>query len=217
MRNVTLFLAVGFVIVAQSPRVFSQKDTLDHRWILPLRIKTVITSCYGHRHLMHKFWDFHQGIDFSAKVKTPVQSIADGTVIWSGFSGCAGRALVLEHHTDDDRTIFSIYKHLKSFSVKPGEQVLKGQYIALSGASGTPLKSSQAVGHRGCVEGAHLHFELKLIKPGRKAAEIEQILHKTHGHISDQVMSADPAEFWPQIKSQCGKGHSKTHHRMLEI
>ncbi|MGR5347001.1 peptidoglycan DD-metalloendopeptidase family protein [Vibrio mediterranei] len=85
----------------------------------------------------------HNGTDFATPVGTPVYSTGDGKVIAVRNHPYAGKYLVIEHN--------SVYKtrylHLQTFLVKRGEQVKRGQKIALSGATGR-------------LTGPHLHFEV---------------------------------------------------------
>src|SRR5262249_47405684 len=127
--------ALGFVISILTPGIVSSRTDRRDRWQLPLAMVTKVTSCYGPRRLLDKFRDFHEGIDFHAQMKTPVVAVADGRVIWEGPSGCAGRTLVVEHTLSTGQTVFSIYKHLRGYLVKPGDVVSSGQHVAMSGAS----------------------------------------------------------------------------------
>ncbi|GAD79718.1 peptidoglycan DD-metalloendopeptidase family protein [Vibrio ezurae] len=85
----------------------------------------------------------HNGTDFRAPVGTPVMATGDGKVIMIRNHPYAGKYVVLEHG--------SIYKtrylHLSRILVKKGQQVKRGQRIALSGATGR-------------ITGPHLHYEL---------------------------------------------------------
>jgi murein DD-endopeptidase MepM/ murein hydrolase activator NlpD len=90
----------------------------------------------------------HQGVDFPTPVGTPVLAAADGTVI--GVGQCwglnFGNHQVIVKHVVEKRAFYTIYAHCSSDFVKVGEEVKKGQKIALSGAEGH-------------VTGPHLHFE----------------------------------------------------------
>ncbi|MCG9682102.1 peptidoglycan DD-metalloendopeptidase family protein [Vibrio sp. Isolate23] len=85
----------------------------------------------------------HNGTDFATPVGTPIYSTGDGKVIAIRNHPYAGKYLVIEHN--------SVYKtrylHLSRFLVKKGQQVKRGQKIALSGATGR-------------LTGPHLHFEV---------------------------------------------------------
>ncbi|MCK6265685.1 peptidoglycan DD-metalloendopeptidase family protein [Vibrio sp. ZSDE26] len=85
----------------------------------------------------------HNGTDFATPVGAPVYSTGDGKVIAVRNHPYAGKYLVIEHN--------SVYKtrylHLDRFLVKRGQNVKRGQKIALAGATGR-------------ITGPHLHFEV---------------------------------------------------------
>ncbi|TVU61169.1 peptidoglycan DD-metalloendopeptidase family protein [Vibrio atlanticus] len=85
----------------------------------------------------------HNGTDFATPVGSPVYSTGDGRVVAIRNHPYAGKYLVIEHN--------SVYKtrylHLSRFLVKKGQQIKRGQKIALSGATGR-------------LTGPHLHFEV---------------------------------------------------------
>ena len=85
----------------------------------------------------------HNGTDFATPVGAPIYSTGDGRVVAVRNHPYAGKYLVIEHN--------SVYKtrylHLHRFLVKKGQQVKRGQKIALAGATGR-------------ITGPHLHFEV---------------------------------------------------------
>ncbi|MEX0813050.1 MAG: M23 family metallopeptidase [Chitinophagales bacterium] len=88
--------------------------------------------------------DGHFGIDVVAPEKTPVKSIAPGTVIISEWTLETGHTIAVQH----DNNLISIYKHNSVLLKKVGNFVKSGDAIAIIGNSGE-LSS-----------GPHLHFEL---------------------------------------------------------
>jgi murein DD-endopeptidase MepM/ murein hydrolase activator NlpD len=88
---------------------------------------------------------FHTGVDLEAAPGTPVHVTADGVVISAGWSGAYGKLVVVDHGND----IQTYYAHLSQFQVVPGEEVERGQVIALSGGTGR-------------VTGPHMHYEVRL-------------------------------------------------------
>lgn len=86
---------------------------------------------------------FHKGLDFTARVGTPVMAVASGVVTWSGWDKDYGRLIEIRH-SDGYR---SRYAHNSEILVKPGDVVKKGQKIAKVGATGR-------------ASGAHLHLEV---------------------------------------------------------
>ncbi|WP_213999405.1 peptidoglycan DD-metalloendopeptidase family protein [Arsukibacterium sp.] len=85
----------------------------------------------------------HNGTDFATPTGTAVLAAAEGKVIRVENHPFAGRYIEIQHHGQYK----SRYLHLQRTLVRPGQQVARGQRIALSGASGR-------------VTGAHLHYEL---------------------------------------------------------
>jgi len=86
----------------------------------------------------------HAGIDIAGKVSTPIASVADGTVIFSGWTYYDGNMVIISHGSG----YFSVYKHNQSNLVRQGAVIRRGETIALLGDTG---KQSY---------GPHLHFEL---------------------------------------------------------
>lgn len=87
---------------------------------------------------------FHTGVDLSAGVGTPVKAAADGVVsvaeVYSGY----GRLVVVDHGNG----LQTYYAHLSHINVVPGQEIRRGQIVALSGASGR-------------VTSPHLHYEVR--------------------------------------------------------
>ena len=88
----------------------------------------------------------HDGVDFDMPEGTPVFAADDGKVALAG-NGAYGITVVLDHSWGR-----SYYGHLSLLKVKLGEQVKKGDEIALSGNTGLST-------------GAHLHFGIKPSSP----------------------------------------------------
>lgn len=84
---------------------------------------------------------YHTGVDLTAPVGTPVHAVANGVVGQSDAGGWAGVHAVI-HHEDGS----SLYAHMSSMTVSPGDHVTAGQVIG-------------SVGNTGRSFGAHLHFE----------------------------------------------------------
>ncbi len=87
----------------------------------------------------------HAGLDLSASVGTPVKVTADGVVQTATWVSRYGRLVVVDH----GRGVQTYYGHLSQFLVVPGQEVRRGEVIALSGATGR-------------VTGPHLHYEIRM-------------------------------------------------------
>jgi murein DD-endopeptidase MepM/ murein hydrolase activator NlpD len=98
----------------------------------------------------------HRGVDIPAPKGTPVRAAANGIVrvatevYKQGFSGY-GAVVVLEHDG-----VWTLYGHLDSVRVSPGQKVGAGQQIGTVGTtqffSDDPTRMDKI--------GAHLHFEV---------------------------------------------------------
>ncbi|MBD3766843.1 MAG: peptidoglycan DD-metalloendopeptidase family protein [Gammaproteobacteria bacterium] len=104
----------------------------------------MISDGFGWRtHPVTKKRSFHEGLDFSCDVGTPVQTTADGVVESAGWDGGYGLKVVVNHGYG----FKTVYAHLSKASVKRGEVVAKGDDIGLSG-------------NTGLSSGPHLHYEV---------------------------------------------------------
>lgn len=86
----------------------------------------------------------HPYLDIAAPAGTVVKAIANGTVIFDGWSEETGYTIQIQHDGD----IVSIYKHNEKLLKKAGDKVSAGSPIALVGNTGK------------LTTGEHLHFEL---------------------------------------------------------
>jgi len=86
----------------------------------------------------------HNGIDVSNKVGTPIRAAANGTVRSIGNKGRLGKTVVIDHHNG----IETVYGHCKTFKVKKGQVVNRGDIIALMGNTGRST-------------GPHLHYAIR--------------------------------------------------------
>ncbi len=101
----------------------------------PLRYSR-ITSRFSHsrRHPILKVRRPHHGIDYAAPRGTPLWSVADGRVIYRGWSGGFGNLVKIRHNTG----YVSYYSHLSRFAkgLKVGQQVHQKQVIGFVGSTG---------------------------------------------------------------------------------
>ena len=104
-----------------------------------------ITSRFGWRsHPILGSQRFHAGLDFGASYGTAIRAADSGAVIFAGWYGGYGNAVVIDHGNG----ISTLYGHASSLYVTEGQTVKQGQPIA-------------AVGSTGLSTGPHLHFEVR--------------------------------------------------------
>ena len=116
-----------------------------------------ITSGFGMRmHPIIKELKFHKGVDIPAPKGINVVTSADGVVYKTGDRGKngSGKYIIIKH----ENNITTFYSQLSGFKVKKGDNVIKGQIIALVGSSGVST-------------GPHLHFEIRINKKNADPSE----------------------------------------------
>jgi murein DD-endopeptidase MepM/ murein hydrolase activator NlpD len=86
----------------------------------------------------------HAAVDLNVPEGTPVTAIAAGAVAFAGEQFFGGLSVVLDHGGG----LFSVYYHLRDFSVKEGRRVERGERIGSVGATGR-------------ATGPHLHFGVR--------------------------------------------------------
>ncbi|MFA7381806.1 MAG: M23 family metallopeptidase, partial [Bacteroidia bacterium] len=89
---------------------------------------------------------YHNGIDFAMPIGTQVSAV-DGGVVTIADMGDYGLTVIVKHAWGE-----SIYGHLSEVKVSVGQNISKGDIVALSGSTGTST-------------GPHLHFGIKPNNP----------------------------------------------------
>jgi len=103
------------------------------------------SSPFGWRiHPILGYRRFHAGLDFAASYGSTIRAADSGTVIFAGWYGGYGRAVIINH----GHGITTLYGHTSELYVSEGQTVERGQAIA-------------AVGSSGFSTGPHLHFEVR--------------------------------------------------------
>jgi len=87
----------------------------------------------------------HLGFDLAGIEQMPVEAANDGVVVFAGFFGIYGNAVVIDHGCG----LQSLYGHMSSIVAKAGDHVKRGQQIGRSGQTGL-------------AGGDHLHFTMLL-------------------------------------------------------
>ena len=105
---------------------------------------------------------FHEGIDIRPLQRDArgepldeVRAIAEGKVVHTNLvpgSSNYGKYIVIEHHWGGS-SYYSLYGHLNSIAVRPGQTIHRGEAIAVMGYTGQGLNQARA----------HLHLELNFM------------------------------------------------------
>jgi murein DD-endopeptidase MepM/ murein hydrolase activator NlpD len=145
-------------------------------------INSVVISDFGMRlHPVYRFRRMHEGIDFRARIGTPVYATGDGRVSMSSRYSTYGLTVKIDHGYGYE----SLYAHLSAFApgMRPGRRVTRGELIGYTG-------------NTGIVEGPHLHYEIH--KDGRPVnplnymfADISPEEYVTLRRINDSDSQAD--------------------------
>ncbi len=133
--------------------------------IQPVRNENLkrMASGFGYRtDPFTKVRKMHEGMDFTAKIGTPIFATGDGVVKQadnraSGF----GNHIVIRHGYGYE----TLYAHLSKYNCKPGQRIKRGDIIGYVGSTGRS-------------EGPHLHYEVH--KDGR----VVNPLNFYYGNIS---------------------------------
>ena len=105
-----------------------------------------ITSYFGWRtHPIFGTTKYHSGMDIAVDYGTPIMAADSGTVIYSGWLGGYGYAVMIDHGSG----LVTLYAHNQSLNVYEGQYVTKGTSIAYAGSTGYST-------------GPHCHFEVRL-------------------------------------------------------
>lgn len=105
-----------------------------------------LTSSFGYR--IHPIWGtsiLHAGIDIGVDEGDPVYAADSGTVVWAGWLGGYGYAVIIDHGNG----LSTLYAHNSDLAVGDGQYVSKGSLIAYAGSTGNST-------------GPHVHFEVRV-------------------------------------------------------
>ncbi|TQR44217.1 M23 family metallopeptidase [Paenibacillus popilliae] len=123
----------------------------------PLEVPVVMTSPFGVRldPVTREAMTFHRGMDFSAPEGTAVLSVFHGVVEEASSNYAVGNYVKINH----GHGITTLYGHLSSLGVVPGQKVAQYDEIAKSGNTGAQ------------TTGPHLHLGLfirgEAVDPGK--------------------------------------------------
>jgi len=114
---------------------------------------------------------FHSGIDIDAPWGTPVRAAGDGVVSGTDQGAGYGKEITIDHGHD----LTTVYGHLSSIAIVPGEHVTRGQIIGY-------------VGQTGRATGPHLHYEVRVhnvpVNPHKYLRDTYQQIIAQAGEVS---------------------------------
>lgn len=145
-------VAVALLVPATAPAMARDTDRKSTAQAAFTHLPTTnyrLSAKFGQRGRM---WSSgrHTGLDFAAARGTRIGSVADGRVVFAGWAGSYGKAVIVRH--DDGKR--SLYAHMAKIKTKKGKKVHSGQKIGKVGSTGNST-------------GPHLHFEVRSTK-GKK-------------------------------------------------
>jgi murein DD-endopeptidase MepM/ murein hydrolase activator NlpD len=119
---------------AGSARHLTRAQTLEFSWPADGTVTTPFTA-------------YHHGLDIGMLHSLEVRAAAPGKVVSVGYAtGFEGYGnIVLVQVTKD---VVTLYAHLASYKVHPGEEIARGELLGVAGCTGY------------CT-GTHLHFEVR--------------------------------------------------------
>ena len=126
-------------------------DAIYHDSEIVIPVEEVrITSFFGDRRIFlyadeRTSLSIHHGIDFAGARGTEVHACGAGRVVMAKERILTGVTAVVEHLPG----LYSLYFHMDTLSVKPGQMVAAGELLG-------------TVGSTGLVTGPHLHWEVRI-------------------------------------------------------
>ncbi|MBI5612329.1 MAG: peptidoglycan DD-metalloendopeptidase family protein [Gammaproteobacteria bacterium] len=131
-------------IIARALATWSARELDDVRLDQPAAGR--FSSAFGLRRFFNKqARNPHSGLDIAAPEGTPIAAPADGAVIETGNYFFNGNTVFLDH----GQGLITIYNHLNTIAVAPGDVLVRGQKLG-------------EVGMTGRVTGPHLHWSVSL-------------------------------------------------------
>lgn len=132
-------------VAQEQAKTASKSIIIRGTGILAFPSNAPLSSPFGWRtHPILGYRRFHGGLDFAASYGSPIRAADSGTVIFAGWYGGYGKAVIINHGSE----MTTLYGHASELYVTEGQTVQRGQAIA-------------AVGSTGLSTGPHLHFEVR--------------------------------------------------------
>jgi murein DD-endopeptidase MepM/ murein hydrolase activator NlpD len=114
--------------------------------ILPIKKEDLTSVASGYKMRMHpilKINKFHKGMDFTARIGTPIYASGNGKVVVASRSTTYGNVVYIDHGYGYE----TIYAHMSKIKARRGQEVKRGDLIGY-------------VGNTGLSVAAHLHYEV---------------------------------------------------------
>ena len=110
-------------------------------------VQGYVTSLFGTQRIYNTgvVYSYHKGLDLANKQGTPVHSANRGRVVLAEPLPLNGNCVVIDH----GQWLFSMYFHMHTILVHPGDVVEKGDQIG-------------TIGTTGISTGPHLHWEMHI-------------------------------------------------------
>ncbi len=151
----------------------------------PTLTSNYITSPYGSRlHPIQGVTKNHDGIDIGGSTGHPVYAAQDGIVIYSGWLGGYGNAIMVDHGSNEEGVkIVTLYGHGSETLKNVGDVVVKGDEIMKMGSTGNST-------------GPHVHFEVRennvAVDPKKylSASYIDETAGFDENNIINQVINS---------------------------
>ncbi len=139
---------LALLMLRKGPTVKNHKDIFSRHPV----DRPVIGSRFGPRTLNGQS-GFHNGQDYPCPVGTPVFAVGDGEVTSTHDDpeNASGRHLFIRY----ENGYHDSFSHLSRIDVSPGDSVLAGRQVGLSGNTGDVSPKPTAANPNA---GAHLHY-----------------------------------------------------------
>lgn len=140
-----LFILLTLIIPATST---TQVMAAGSSWRYPMSDCYICGNDWGEYYSARPSRPYHAGIDVKSRNGSKkAKAVADGTVAGVGYNSANGNYVVLKHKLSG-KTVYSFYAHLKSYCVKKGQKIKKGDKVGEIGNTGSSSR------------GVHLHFAI---------------------------------------------------------
>lgn len=142
---------------AQIRAKLGTKTVNASKGILAWPMDGILTQKYGNTGFTALGYNFHNGIDVAAPAAQPIYAAAAGTVVYTDSSDAAyGNWVAIKHALKGPKgpvNIITLYGHMRSYKVSPGQKVQAGDLLGYEGNTGNTTKKLY-----GPERGYHIHF-----------------------------------------------------------